>query len=553
MISKPQQHNYALILLFGYLVFALLTITVAPVAITTADETDEPPPVPATYYGSVSIGDEPASAGTKIVAFVDGTETGSITVEEAGQYGGETATEPKLTIPADGDVDLERGDDIIIKINGVEANESPIQWVPGTLKRIDLSIDETSDSGDDPVPSPPDDEPEDPVPEELSQAEIEDFVNVPEGLQPIRAERVDTVSNTTMGTSTATFSGESPVESVTIKKNIDIPIIVTEYDTEPKLAGSSPGESVVVTQITVPDRIQNTEARIVQRASTVRLQEMNASAENLRITHFSNGSWHTLETDILEETGTHTRVAANISSFSFFSVSVVDTPEAVLDITPQSSEVGERVVFDASDSIDRYGEIVTYKWSIQNETFSGEEVTATFDEAGEYDVKLTVENGAGETDTQRSTVTIESAVGEESFFEVTDIDVLDEAGPSDALNVSVSITNSGNLRGTTTVVYEFSNTTKAEDTIELDPGETTTLTFTATPPNEEGEYTHRVSTSNDTETTVTYIQVTDDLTPEVTPTSTTENESDDSFGTGFGVLVALVGLLSSTFMLYHWE
>ncbi|SER36908.1 glycosyl hydrolase family 18 protein [Natrinema salaciae] len=79
-----------------------------------------------------------------------------------------------------------------------------------------------------------------------------------------------------------------------------------------------------------------------------------------------------------------------------------DGPTAQFSVSAQFPNPGDEVEFDASGSD---GEIETYAWAFgDGTTASGETVTRAFDE-GQYDVTLTVENAAGETDTHSITIT----------------------------------------------------------------------------------------------------------------------------------------------------
>jgi len=68
-------------------------------------------------------------------------------------------------------------------------------------------------------------------------------------------------------------------------------------------------------------------------------------------------------------------------------------PEAVLNLDPTDPVVGQTVTFDASESTAPGGSITSYEWDLDGDgefEKEGEHVTYTFDEAGEYEVRLTV-------------------------------------------------------------------------------------------------------------------------------------------------------------------
>jgi PKD repeat protein len=91
-------------------------------------------------------------------------------------------------------------------------------------------------------------------------------------------------------------------------------------------------------------------------------------------------------------------------------VSPNDRPEAAFDLDPPDPEVGEAVTLDASATRDD-GEVVSYAWDVDGDgTVDAEGATATythvFGDAGTYDVRLTVtdDDGASDTATRRVTV-----------------------------------------------------------------------------------------------------------------------------------------------------
>jgi len=88
-------------------------------------------------------------------------------------------------------------------------------------------------------------------------------------------------------------------------------------------------------------------------------------------------------------------------------------PSAAVDVSPADPEVGEDVTFSASDSTDSDGSIESYEWDFgDGQTASGEEVTHSYDDAGEYTVELTATDDDGATDTVTETITVSEAPNE---------------------------------------------------------------------------------------------------------------------------------------------
>lgn len=89
-------------------------------------------------------------------------------------------------------------------------------------------------------------------------------------------------------------------------------------------------------------------------------------------------------------------------------------PTAEFSVSPQAPESGSEVTFDASASSTPEGEIASYAWAFGDGTTTEETqptVTHTYDEAGTYDVTLTVTNSDGNQAT--TTQQIDVAQGNE--------------------------------------------------------------------------------------------------------------------------------------------
>ncbi|WP_254861586.1 CARDB domain-containing protein [Halovivax gelatinilyticus] len=92
---------------------------------------DDPPGVPAAYYGDVEIDGEPAPVGTHVAAVVDGEIVDAIHVEEPGVYGGPDPGDDKLEVRADD------GDEVTFQVNGKPVETVP--WESASTERVDLS------------------------------------------------------------------------------------------------------------------------------------------------------------------------------------------------------------------------------------------------------------------------------------------------------------------------------------------------------------------------------------------------------------------------------
>jgi hypothetical protein len=86
------------------------------------------------------------------------------------------------------------------------------------------------------------------------------------------------------------------------------------------------------------------------------------------------------------------------------------------------------------------------------------------------------------------------------FFDVTGLTAPAQADTGATINVSATVTNVGNETGTQTVEFVFDGSVAASTTVELDPGNETTVEFTDVPlPSEGGVFEHGVQTANDSQ------------------------------------------------------
>jgi len=85
------------------------------------------------------------------------------------------------------------------------------------------------------------------------------------------------------------------------------------------------------------------------------------------------------------------------------------TPPTAEAGNDKTVEVGEEFTLDASGSSDNVG-IASYEWDLGNgDTKTGEQITYTYDEAGNYTVELTVTDESGNTDTDTVEITVEES------------------------------------------------------------------------------------------------------------------------------------------------
>ncbi len=114
------------------------------------------------------------------------------------------------------------------------------------------------------------------------------------------------------------------------------------------------------------------------------------------------------------------------------------TAEAGEDITV---DMEEEFSVDATGSTDNVG-IVSYTWSIGDEELTGAQQTHAFEDAGEYEVTLTVEDEEGNMDTDKLTITVidtegpEAEAGSNITVEMSEEFVLNASESTDNIGVA---------------------------------------------------------------------------------------------------------------------
>jgi hypothetical protein len=99
------------------------------------------PLLPAEFWGSVTIDGNPAPAGTVITARIGDHDTGSLTLESAGVYGGDALFDRRLLVNGEDD---DVGKAITFFVDGARATRTAV-YTPGTSTRLDLVV--TSGAG----------------------------------------------------------------------------------------------------------------------------------------------------------------------------------------------------------------------------------------------------------------------------------------------------------------------------------------------------------------------------------------------------------------------
>jgi hypothetical protein len=132
MIRMIESETMTAVLIAGVL---LLSVGMAGATAGSTDTADQPQP-PMALYGQATIDGDPLPAGTTIVAEIDGEVRGSITIEEAGRYGGSRVFEKKLSVSGTSD---DEGRTVRFYADGIQANET-VPWSSASLTQLNLSF-----------------------------------------------------------------------------------------------------------------------------------------------------------------------------------------------------------------------------------------------------------------------------------------------------------------------------------------------------------------------------------------------------------------------------
>ncbi len=97
------------------------------------------PPLPAEFYGKVTVDSAPASVGTALIAKINDQVRGKLALTTAGQYGGTGIFDDKLVVAATED-DLKSGNAIISFYIGDQKADQTVPFEPGVAKELDLTI-----------------------------------------------------------------------------------------------------------------------------------------------------------------------------------------------------------------------------------------------------------------------------------------------------------------------------------------------------------------------------------------------------------------------------
>jgi len=122
------------------------------------------------------------------------------------------------------------------------------------------------------------------------------------------------------------------------------------------------------------------------------------------ITHtFSSTGSYNVELTVTDNDGATGSATKNVTVIE----APNQPPTANFTATPISGVVPLQVSFNTSSSSDSDGNIISYAWDFKDgNTGSGETINHTFSSIGSYNVKLTVTDNEGATDSTTKTITV---------------------------------------------------------------------------------------------------------------------------------------------------
>ena len=196
----------------------------------------------------------------------------------------------------------------------------------------------------------------------------------------------------TDGVSVAEF-GTGVLEAVEINAETEGDVTVSNVE-----IGDAPGLALRRISVDVPEDASDAGGSVRMSIDEETLEDAGVPAEDLLVVGLDEG-WKSLETTRIE-TDAGVTLVAETSAFGEFAVVASTEPTPVVEST-----VGEEdgtVTLDASSSSDEYGEIVSYRWEMSDETYEGGTVELTAEDGDE--ISLTVTNDAGLSATTTETV-----------------------------------------------------------------------------------------------------------------------------------------------------
>ncbi|MFW6018291.1 MAG: CARDB domain-containing protein, partial [Halapricum sp.] len=363
------------------------------------------------------------------------------------------------------------------------------------------------------------------------------------------------------GSYTLTLDGET-VGTVEAVEPPEVSVTDASVGTETLLVGQ---EATVSTTLENPDRLAGSEtATLVANDSVLQTQDISVGAESTNSTELS---WTP------SEAGTHDLMVNDIEAGSVevvprSAISVGDVTATEQVLTDETAEVTAEVVNDADVSVE-----TTVAYTLDGEQVDTRSVTL---EPGTNTVSFETELSTAGTAAHSISVVdaegeAETAVREPATFEIIDVVAPETVDAGQDVTISVTAANTGGVAGNETVDVSVDGATVTDESVSIDAGESTRVSATFTL-QAQGEHTFAVETTDDsTSGTITAESDTDEGTTdesttdreaagsgqtdrttddpeqsnrEATTQQDDDTESGDGFGPGFGLVAALIVIVT---------
>ena len=125
----------------------------------------------------------------------------------------------------------------------------------------------------------------------------------------------------------AVFEAGSPVEKITFENETHGSVNVTTRYSDPTDVDPSPGTTIQVSEITVPETARNVSATVRLTVATDRLESSEGTVDDLRVHRLTNGTWEPLTTRVIDERSAHVVIESETPGFSYFAVNAVTDSE----------------------------------------------------------------------------------------------------------------------------------------------------------------------------------------------------------------------------------
>jgi hypothetical protein len=335
----------------GIALLIVLGCVAGPALIIGGVSAQSPTPIPAAYYGNITVNGEPAPDGLLIEAEINGDVRGSIQTENGG-FGGPAADDEKLIVDGEVDEDGTATVSFYVSGNGIDRTqaEQTVTWESAGVERIDLSVPSASLD-----PEPDDSETSDGSDSGGSGGGgggggggIVSNDETTEGPSPVSSTSAEITDSDPTEEGTTVAVGETSVSSITFSEGTTGTVEINDYGTQPPPDSPDPGDRPIISgvTITVPDTAANSPATIELSLDSDVVASSGTDPSELVVLRGVDDEYQVLPTTVAERGDTIT-VTAETPGFSTFLVSTeeqssgADQPGSETDSTDSGETQAE--------------------------------------------------------------------------------------------------------------------------------------------------------------------------------------------------------------------